>query len=149
MISQCSLFFILIFSTIVQPEVEEVQPAPVAVPEPIPESEPVNTDSVSDEEDVKQAVQEPVFVAGPVEGDNSQYAGRKFGFIMTLNESDYNDGKQVDPTKDELLFGEDTQLALTMEEDKHAYLNPAGLKLTIARPNIENNVFSTIHIWSE
>lgn len=60
---------------------------------------------------------------------------------MTLNESDYNDGKQVDPTKDELLFGEDIQLALTMEEDKHAYLNPAGLKFTIARPNIENNVF--------
>ena len=118
----------------------EEPPAPVAVPEPAPA--PVEPETESDSEDVEPVVKEPVFVPGQVSGDNSQYAGKKFGLIMTLNESDYNDGKQIDLTKpDELLFGENIQLALTMAPDKHAFLNPAGQKLTVAQPNIENDVF--------
>ncbi|KAK8857753.1 alpha-actinin [Tritrichomonas musculus] len=118
----------------------EEPPAPIAVPTPVPAT--VEPETESDSEDVEPVAKEPVFVAGPVSGDNSQYKGRKFGLIMTLNESDYNNGKQVDLTKgDELLFGNDIKLALTMAPDKNAYLNPAGQKLTIAQPNIENDVF--------
>ena len=60
---------------------------------------------------------------------------------MLLNENDYNNGEKVDLENEQLLFGEDVQYALTMVRDKHSYLNPAGLKLTIAEPNIENDVF--------
>ncbi|KAK8884631.1 hypothetical protein M9Y10_043747 [Tritrichomonas musculus] len=100
--------------------------------------------SVSDEEDNVEAHArdvEPEFVPHTVEGDNSQYAGRKFGLVMLLNENDYNNGEKVDLENEQLLFGEDVQFALTMVKDKQSYLNPAGLKLTIAEPNIENDVF--------
>ena len=100
--------------------------------------------SVSDEEDNVEAHARDVeaeFVPHTVEGDNSQYAGRKFGLVMLLNENDYNNGEKVDLENEQLLFGEDVQFALTMVKDKQSYLNPAGLKLTIAEPNIENDVF--------
>ncbi|KAK8841954.1 hypothetical protein M9Y10_026909 [Tritrichomonas musculus] len=100
--------------------------------------------SVSDEEEEVEAQSrevEPEFVPRTVEGDNSQYAGRKFGLVMLLNENDYNNGEKVDLEDEQLLFGEDVQFALTMVKDKQPYLNPAGLKLTIAEPNIENDVF--------
>ena len=97
--------------------------------------------SEEDEVEVQSRNVEPEFVPHTVEGDNSQYAGRKFGLVILLNENDYNNGEKVDLENEQLLFGEDVQFALTMVKDKHSYLNPAGLKLTIAEPNIENDVF--------
>ncbi|KAK8871967.1 hypothetical protein M9Y10_007717 [Tritrichomonas musculus] len=97
--------------------------------------------SVSDDDEVEARDVEPEFVPHTVDGDNSQYAGRKFGLVMLLNENDYNNGEKVDLENEQLLFGEDVQFALTMVKDKQSYLNPAGLKLTIAEPNIENDVF--------
>ena len=100
-------------------------------------------ESVSEEEetDVQTKEVETEFVAHRVEGDNSEYAGRKFGLVMSLNETDYNNGEKVDLENDQLLFGEVVEYALTMVKDKKAFINPAGLKLTIAEPNIENDVF--------
>lgn len=77
----------------------------------------------------------------PITGDNSEYAGRTFGLIMTLNEADYNDGKKADLEKEEPISEIIIQFALTMSKDKQPYLNQAGLKLTLAEPNIENDVF--------
>lgn len=84
-------------------------------------------------------IQEPVFIAHKVDGDNSQYAGRKFILIMTLNETDYKHGAKVDLSNDQLLFGEDIQFALTFHKDDNQYLNPAGRMLYIAVPNVEND----------
>ena len=79
--------------------------------------------------------------ANPITGSNSEYAGRTFGLIMTLNEADYNDGKKADLEKEEPISEINIQFALTMSKDKQPYLNQAGLKLTLAEPNIENDVF--------
>ena len=80
------------------------------------------------------------FIPGKVDGDNSQYAGRKFGLIMNLNESDYNNGHNMNLDENQLLFGEEISLALTLEKTQNPYLNPAGLLLDVTEPNIVNNI---------
>ena len=99
-----------------------------------------STDS-SDEEDVGAQSRNvvPEFVPKQVEGDNSQYAGRKFGLIMNLNDSDYNHGEKMNLNENQLLFGEERSFALTMHKDQNPFINPAGLLLDIAEPNIQND----------
>lgn len=77
----------------------------------------------------------------PPSGDNSQYAGKTFGLIMTLNKTDYNDGKEIDLSNYEPHSGDEIQLALTLEKDIQNYLNQGGLKLTVTEPNVENDAF--------
>ena len=105
------------------------------------EAAPVNP--VNEEEVVETQTREveKEFVSHIVDGDNSEFAGRKFGLIMSLNETDYNNGEKVDFENDKLPSGEVLQFALTMVKDKQSFINPAGLKLTIADSNIENDVF--------
>lgn len=75
-----------------------------------------------------------------MEGDNSQYAGRKFGLIMTINHLDF---KSIEsPIKcSSISPNGEVKLALTMVKNVKSFLNPAGLKLDIADPNIEKNVY--------
>ena len=80
-----------------------------------------STDSNSDDDDVdaqsRNVSKVEEFVPSKVEGDNSQYAGRKFGLIMNINESEYNEGHKMNPDENQLLFGEEISLALTMHND--------------------------------
>lgn len=108
----------------------------IPVEEPVPKQAPVKPVPVP-----KQA---PVSVSVPVVedfNDNGRFAGRKFGLVMKLSEDDYNNGKEIVLANYEQRSGNEIQLALTMVKDKCPYLNPAGLKLSIEKPNIENDVF--------
>lgn len=57
----------------------------------------INEESSSDsEEEIKaRNIKHPEFTPHKIEGNNSKYP-RKFGLIMTLNESDYNEGRKID-----------------------------------------------------
>ena len=104
-----------------KPEPPKPKPAPAPAPKPAPAPAPAPV--------VKDV------------NDNSEYAGKTFGLIMTLKEGDYHNGREVDLTKDEAHSGPDVKLALAMVKDKHPFLNPAGLKLNIEPPSIENDPF--------
>ena len=86
---------------------------------------------------------DPEFFPHTVEGDNSQYSGRRFGLIMTLKDSDYNNGHKRlgSPSKNQVFEGEDIQFALTLTKDDNPYLNPSGRMLDITKPNIENDPY--------
>ncbi|KAK8896778.1 alpha-actinin [Tritrichomonas musculus] len=102
------------------------KPEPKPAPKPAPKPEPKPAPAPAPAKDVN---------------DNSQYAGRTFGLIMTLKDKDYNNGREVNLKKPETHSGQDVKLALEMVKDKHPFLNPAGLKLSIGQPNIENDIF--------
>lgn len=88
--------------------------------------------------------EDEIFIPHQVEGDNSQYAGRKFGLLMTLNKSDYNNGEKMNFKKDDDQDSDDDeeiQLALALMKDGNPYLNPAGRMLDITKPDIENDVY--------
>lgn len=77
-----------------------------------------------------------------VEGDNSQYAGRKFGLTMILNEDDYNDGNKLKGESSELFFGQKVSYGVTLTHDGNPFQNPAGLKLDLAlEPDAEHDVY--------
>lgn len=75
----------------------------------------------------------------PVEGYNDQFTGKKFGLTMTLHGSNYNNGARIQET--EFRDGPATTLAVTLVKDAGAFLNPAGLKLDLTAPNIEQDVY--------
>ncbi|KAK8892247.1 hypothetical protein M9Y10_029470 [Tritrichomonas musculus] len=79
------------------------------------------------------------FVPHKEEGNNRRYAGRKFGLIMTLKETDYRNGSKIDPKIEQVSFGEEVQLALTLTNIENPYLNPSGRMLDMTEPNIKNN----------
>ncbi|KAK8892934.1 hypothetical protein M9Y10_030186 [Tritrichomonas musculus] len=79
------------------------------------------------------------FVPHKEEGNNRRYAGRKFGLIMTLNETDYRNGSKIDPKIEQVSFGEEVQLALTLTNIENPYLNPSGRMLDMTEPNIKND----------
>lgn len=102
----------------------------------------ISEQSLESNDDSEQFHQQALpFISKPVDGDNSQYTGRKFGLIMTLNESDYNEGKQMIEDDQVLLFGNDVDFALTLEKDGKPFLNPAGARLNLAEPDIEHDVY--------
>lgn len=84
---------------------------------------------------------EQIPLSHPIDGDNSQYAGRKFGLVMKLNKSDYNNGKEKDLNDHQNYTGELISLAVTLEKEGKPFLNPAGLKLFLKESNIENDVY--------
>ena len=73
------------------------------------------------------------------QGNNLRYEGRKFGLIMTLKETDYRNGAQINPQSEQVMFGEDVHLALTLKNENTPYLNSAGRLLDVAKPNIKND----------
>ena len=80
-------------------------------------------------------------ISHPLDGDNNQIEGKTFGLTMTIRKSDYNDGKRivesnVNTTDDDqfVTFG------IALVNDEQSFINPAGLKLDITQPNIENDV---------
>ncbi|KAK8860457.1 GTPase activator activity protein [Tritrichomonas musculus] len=80
-------------------------------------------------------------ISHPLDGDNNQIEGKTFGLTMTIRKSDYNDGKRivesnVNTTDDDqfVTFG------IALVNDEQSFINPAGLKLDITHPNIENDV---------
>lgn len=75
----------------------------------------------------------------PLEGNNNEFTGRKFGLTMTLHGSNYNNGNKVEET--EFHDGPPTTFAVTLVKDAGAFLNPAGLKLDLTAPNIDQDVF--------
>ena len=79
------------------------------------------------------------FISHKEEGNNKKYAGRKFGLIMTLKETDYKDGHGINPSNEQVTFGEDIQLALTLTNIENPYLNPSGRMLNMQKPDIKNN----------
>lgn len=44
------------------------------------------------------------FVPLKEEGNNKRYAGKKFGLIMTLKETDYKNGTKIDRLSLEMMF---------------------------------------------
>lgn len=100
-------------------------------------------EEVEDDDEIINRNQEIInkeFVPFKVESDNSQYAGRKFGMIMNLQEKDIqginNEGNNYKQTKEGNI-----RLALTMTKDGESFLNPAGLKLDVASPNVAKDVY--------
>ncbi|KAK8897721.1 alpha-actinin [Tritrichomonas musculus] len=79
------------------------------------------------------------FAAHREEGDNRRFAGRKFGLIMTLKETDYRSGEKINPQTEQVSFGEEVQLALTLTNSENAYLNPSGRMLSMSEPDIKND----------
>ncbi|KAK8898130.1 hypothetical protein M9Y10_000400 [Tritrichomonas musculus] len=45
------------------------------------------------------------FVPHKEEGSNKKYAGKKFGLIMKLKETDYKNGQRINPLKEQVCFG--------------------------------------------
>ena len=80
------------------------------------------------------------FIPHKEPGNNRRYSGRKFGLIMTLKETDYKNGEQINPLNEQVMFGEDVQLALTLTNEKNPYLNPSGRMLSMSKPNIKNDL---------
>ena len=77
-----------------------------------------------EEEERKQRELDELFSRSKkIDGDNSQYMGRRFAMLMTF----------VDEYKQRVT------LALKMDEEQKPYLNPAGIKLILAPPNFEND----------
>lgn len=80
------------------------------------------------------------FYAYHVDDDNSMFSGRKFGLTLSINENEYNNGEKMNPNNNEIVFGRDLSLALTLVNDGNSFLNPAGLKLDITKADIKNDV---------
>ena len=81
-------------------------------------------------------VKEATEIAHPVEGDNREFAGRKFKLTMTLKGSDYNKCHVVNECY--TCDGPEKTLAVTLVNDNEHFLNPCGLKLDLALPTSEN-----------
>ena len=79
------------------------------------------------------------FASHKESGNNIIYAGRKFGLIMTLKETDYKNGQSINPTNEQVMFGEDVELALTLTNIENPYLNPSGRMLSMTKPDIKND----------
>lgn len=78
----------------------------------------------------------------PIEGNNNEFTGKKFGLAMTLHESNYNNGQKVrELFENTPLNGTTKTFAVTLVKDNGPFLNPAGLKLDLAEPNIEGDVY--------
>ena len=67
-----------------------------------------------------------------------QYEGKKFGVVITLKGSDYNNGEIVEENQNN--DGPEVRLALTIVHCEDQFLNSAGLKLDLAEENIKNNI---------
>ena len=79
------------------------------------------------------------FVSHKEEGNNKKYAAKKFGLIMKLKETDYKNGQRINPLREQVCFGEDVELALTVKNVEKPFLNPSGRKLDMERPDIKND----------
>lgn len=71
------------------------------------------------------------------DGDNSQYAGKKFALTMTLKGSEYNGGNTVEPNCS--TSGPEVTMALTFLKNDPAFINPSGKKLDLQEANIQND----------
>ncbi|KAK8841676.1 alpha-actinin [Tritrichomonas musculus] len=94
-----------------------------------------------EEEDIDSRCSiEQEFLPSCIQDDNRQFAGKKFALLMTLSESDYNHGRLYKANKKPHHIGKNLTFALTLSKERNAYLNPAGLRLDIAQPNIQKDV---------
>lgn len=68
---------------------------------------------------------------------------------MTLNKSDYNDGQKIDVNRITKINDEKITLALTLVKDEKTFLNSAGLKIDLAKSNVEHDQYQQFTFGKE
>lgn len=56
-----------------------------------------------------------------------------------MKETDYKSGQRINPLKEQVSFGEDVELALTVKNVEKPFLNPSGRKLYMEKQDINND----------